>query len=67
MRLTDEIEQLIASWRPTLGNPEDIDIWQRVNMPLGKFKDLKKEQKFLKELLEKRLKDGAIKPSCVIK
>jgi hypothetical protein len=64
MRLNQEIEEALKAWRPTMGNQDDLDILKRVQDPIGKFRSLDKEQKFLLELIKKRLKEGAIKPSA---
>lgn len=64
MRINEEIKEYLDQWRPTLGHPDDIEIWKRVHMTLSKFRSLEKEQKALLELIKKRLKEGAIKPSA---
>jgi hypothetical protein len=64
MRINKEIKELISQWRPTLGDLEDLNIRRKISAPLGNFSSLEKEQKYLIELLKKRLKDGAIRPSA---
>lgn len=59
MILNDDIRDAISKWRPALGNNDDIEIVRLISGPLGKFRDLHKEQDRLLKLIQKRIKEGA--------
>lgn len=59
----EEVISMLSMWRPALGNVDDIEIYSLLKLTKKKTDKSNHCESRMRELLEKRIKEGAVKSS----